>query len=97
MQLLLFNNKKSGIKFLDLAINLLAWNNTVFIFGYSNSREIYRNDYMSAIYAKKNNVANTFVFLGSELLNIKMSSFKASLLERSHLTDYGINDTLVQW
>lgn len=74
VQLLLFNNKKSAKHFLNLTVNQLQWNNTVFLFGYSNGRDSYINYYLDAI-DSNSTVTNTFVFMGSDFLNVKLEDF----------------------
>ena len=84
VQLLLFNNKKSGYDFLNLTVNQLQWSNTVFLFGFSNGRDIYLDYYLSVI-DSKSNVTNTLVFMGSDFLNVKLGSFWNKLNDPSLL------------
>ena len=74
VQLLLFNNLVSGVNFLNLTVNQLHWNNTVFLFGYSNGRDSYVNSYLDVI-DKNSTPTNTLVFMGSGFLNVKLENF----------------------
>lgn len=94
MQLLLFNNKGSGERFLKLAVNERQWNNTIFLLGYSNGRDSYIESYLNAIHANST-VSNTLVFMGSDFLNVKLENFWEKIINVTPLEGVEENQPLL--
>ena len=78
---------------MNLTVNQLQWDNKVFLFGYSNGRDTYVEQYLDVIDVNST-VTNTFIFMGSDFLNVKLDSLGEKLRDWNFVKFREIQESL---